>query len=300
MSTIRIRQLEAFRAIMITGGVTSAAEMLNISQPAVSRLISNLEQSFGFVVFQRRKGRLHPTQEAEFLFGEVDRVFANLDQISQITHDILHQKTGHLRIACLPGFATSLMPQVVADFLEDRPDVTVSIQSRSSARVRDRIAAQQYDVGIADEFESHSAVEHEPIIVRSVCVMTEGHRLANNDVIIPSDLAGEPMITNDRNHSFNQAVERVFDNANVKLERRVEVVQFATACLLATKGVGTSIVSSIDAAEYANQGLVAIPFEPQIPFKLDLLYPAYHPRPLLLREFVDLFKQAIAPFGYNA
>jgi DNA-binding transcriptional LysR family regulator len=295
---IRIRQLEAFRAIMITGGVTSAAGMLNISQPAVSRLITNFEQTLGFSVFQRRKGRLHPTQEAEYLFSEVERVFANLDHISQISHDILHQKTGHLRIACLPGFATSLLPRVVADFLSDRPDVTISIQTRSSAHVRERIAAQQYDVGIADEFDGHSAVEHEAIMVSAVCVLPKDHHLATRQVIEPKDLKGVPMITNDSDHSFNQAVERKFADADVKLERRVEVRQFATACLLANEGVGASVVSSIDAAEYVDQGLIAIPFEPKLPFKLDLLYPAYHPRPLLLREFIDLFKRALAPFTY--
>jgi len=295
---IRIRQLEAFRAIMITGGVTAAAGMLNISQPAVSRLISNLEETLGFAVFQRRNGRLHPTQEADFLFSEVDRVFANLDHIAQMSDDILHQKKGHLRIACLPGFATSLLPDVVADFLAERDGVTISLQTRSSRRVRDWIAAQQYDVGIADEFDGHSAVEHEPIIIRSVCVLAEGHRLAERKVIEPADLADEQMITNDRDHSFNHEVERKFEEAGVKLERRVEVRQFATACLLAKRGLGASIVSAIDAAEYTGQGLVAIPFEPQVPFKIDLLYPAYHPRPLLLREFVDLFKEAVHPFTY--
>jgi DNA-binding transcriptional LysR family regulator len=293
---IRIRQLEAFRAIMITGGVTAAAGMLNISQPAVSRLIAHLEQTLGFAVFQRRKGRLHPTQEASFLFDEVERVFATLEHISQISHDILHQKTGHLRIGCLPGFATSLMPKVVADFLSGRPDVTVSLQTRSSARVREWIAAQQYDVGIADEFDGHNAVEHEPFEIRGVCVVAANHRLAGHDIITPDDLDGEPMITNDRNHSFHIAVEQAFEAADVEMFRRVEVRQFATACLLANRGIGASIVSSIDAAEYATEGLVTIPFEPAISFKIDLLYPAYHPRPLLLREFTNLFKQALEPF----
>jgi len=293
---IRLRQLEAFRAVMITGGVTPAAGMLNVSQPAVSRLITNLEQTLGFSLFQRRKGRLHPTQEAEFLSGEVERVIANLDHISQISHDILHQKTGHLRIACLPGFATSFLPEVVADFLAGRPDVTISIQTRSSARVREWIAAQQFDVGIADEFDGHSAIEHEPLTIKSVCVLSAGHRLADYKVITPNDLKGEPMITNDHEHSFHQSVLKVFDEAGVAMERRVEVRQFATACLLAQKGVGAAIVSSIDAAEYEGQGLVAIPFEPVVPFHLDLLYPLYHPRPHLLREFVGRFKQGLAPF----
>jgi DNA-binding transcriptional LysR family regulator len=292
----RLRQLEAFRAVIISGGVTPAASMLSISQPAVSRLIASLESALQLPLFDRRQGRLHPTAEADFLFAEVDRAIANLEHISQLAADIRNQKAGHLRLACLPGFATSLLPRVVSEFLENRPDVTMSIQTRSSDRVREWIAAQQYDIGIADEFEGHDAVNHESYNIRSVCALSSKHPLARKPVITVHDLDNVPMIIQDRENRFYHAIKSAFDSAGVILNQRVEVRQFATACILAEHGTGVAIVSSIDAAEYVGKGLVTRPFEPELPFRLDILYPKYHPRSLLMQDFIKSFLIGLKPF----
>lgn len=293
---IRLRQLEAFRAVMSTGGVTSAANILAISQPAVSRLIASLEQSLGMPLFERRQGRLYPTYEANFLLEEVERAVSNLEHISRLSEDIRNQKAGHLRIACLSGFATSLMPSVIAEFLKDREDVTLSIQTRSSTRVREWIAAQQYDIGVADEFEGHSAVNHDPIDIRTLCVMSPQHPLAGQKVIHATDLHNIPMIVQDRENQFHHRLKNAFEKSGATLNAKVEVRQFATACLLAMQGVGVAVVSSIDAAEYINRGLIARPFEPNTVFRLDVLYPKFHPRSLLLQDFIQLFKERLKPF----
>jgi len=293
---IRLRQLEAFRAVMSTGGVTTAANLLGVSQPAVSRLISSLEKSMGMALFDRHHGRLHPTYEARFLLEEVNRAVSNLEHISRLSEDIRNQRAGHLRIACLSGFATSLMPTVIADFLKDREDVTLSIQTRSSTRVREWIAAQQYDIGVADEFEGHSAINHEIVDIRTVCVMSPQHPLAGQRSIRVEDLHKIPMIIQDKDNQFHHRLKGAFDQAGVTLNGKVEVRQFATACLLAMRGVGVAIVSSIDAAEYSGRGLITRPFDPVLPFRLDILYPKFHPRSLLLKDFIKHFHDRLEPF----
>ncbi len=293
---IRLRQLEAFRAVMSTGGVTSAASLLGISQPAVSRLIASLEGSMGMALFERRQGRLYPTYEARFLLEEVERAVSNLEHISRLSEDIRNQKAGHLRIACLSGFATSLMPTVIADFLQEREDVTLSIQTRSAVRVREWIAAQQYDIGVADEFEGHSAIQHESVDIQTFCVMSPQHPLARQRVIRPEDLHKMPMIVQDRENQFHHRLKTAFDKSGATLNAKVEVRQFATACLLAMQGVGAAVVSAIDAAEYTNRGLIARPFKPDMLFRLDILYPKFHPRSLLLQDFIMHFKTRLKPF----
>ncbi len=293
---IRLRQLEALRAVMSTGSVTAAADVLGISQPAVSRLIASLEKSMAMPLFERHRGRLHPTHEAKFLSEEVERAISNLEHISRLSEDIRNQKAGHLRIACLPGFATSLMPKVIAEFLKEREDVTISIQTRSSVRVREWIAAQQYDIGVADEFEGHTAIQHETVNIRTECVLSPLHPLAAQKVIRAEDLHNMPMIIQDQENRFHHRLKRAFDSAGVELNARVEVRQFATACLLAMNDVGAAVVSSIDAAEYAGRGLIVRQFEPELPFTMDLLYPKYHPRSLLLQDFISHFKERLSPF----
>ena len=293
---IRLRQLEAFRAVMQTASVTQAAEILRISQPAVSRLIAGLERDIGFPLFRRRRGRLQPTPEATFLLGEVERAIANLDHIGQIAEDIRNRRTGHLRIACLPGFATSLLPNVLARFLEQRPDVTVSLQPRHNQRVQEWIMAQQYDVGIAEDPVEHSAIEFESLHVRCVCVLSERDPLAARPVLTPRDLDGVPLITMNRDHPHFHAVRLAFDRAGAQMNVRVETRQFASACIMASEGIGVSVVSPIDAAEYRHKGLAVRPFEPALTFGLGILYPAHRPRSLILAEFVSMFRDSLKPY----
>lgn len=293
---LKLRQLEAFRATILSGSVTQAAEMLGVSQPAVSRLISHLERDLDLTLFQRRRGRLEPTPEAQVLFDEVERTIANLEHIDQLARDIRDRRRGHLRVACLPGFATSLLPRVLSAFLVSRPGTTLAFQPRGDERVREAIAAQQYDVGIAMAFEGHPAIEHENILLRSVCVMAAGHRLAERAVVTPADLDGEPLITVNRDQPHYRAVREAFEASGSRLDLRVETRQFGTACIMANAGVGVAVVSEIDAEEQRAAGMIIRPFEPTIPFGISLLYPAYRPRSLLLDEFIAAFRASLAPF----
>src|SRR5262245_47324218 len=80
---MNFRQIEAFRAVMVGGTATTAAQMLFISQPAVSRLVRSLEDSVGFDLFERRKKRLVPTVEGKQLHAAVEQTFVGLQHVSR-------------------------------------------------------------------------------------------------------------------------------------------------------------------------------------------------------------------------
>ncbi|MBT6895640.1 MAG: LysR family transcriptional regulator, partial [Rhodobacteraceae bacterium] len=124
----RIRQLEALMAVITNGSVTAAAADLGISQPAASRLIADLAKEFDFPLFDKRDGQLVPSQEVRLLVPDIKRVLELMRQISDLSQDITNRKAGHIRIACLPGFATSHLPQVVAEFLKGHPGVSLTIE----------------------------------------------------------------------------------------------------------------------------------------------------------------------------
>ncbi len=290
------RQLEAFHAVVANGNMTRAAEALMISQPAVSRLVAALEESIGFPLFQRLSGRLRPTPEARYLFDEVELALAHLNHISRLTEDLQDQKRGHLRITCLPGFATSLLPRVLARFLKERPGMSLTLEPRSPERIQEWISAQQFDVGLSEKFEENPAIESETVAIRTVCIAPKGHALAKKKLVRAKDLDGIPLIVTNRDHYLYRALQEAFNADGVDFKALVESRQFAPACIMVAEGYGVAVVSEIDAREYQGEGLVIRPFEPVIPFKINILYPVYKPRSILTIEFVESFKKSLEPF----
>ena len=92
---INLRQIEVFRAIMLTSSISGAAKLLHVSQPAVSRLLSYTEQRLGLKLFERIKGRLYPTPEAKRLFTEVNAVYQGVQRVNEVADDLIQQRAGH-------------------------------------------------------------------------------------------------------------------------------------------------------------------------------------------------------------
>ncbi|WP_370251316.1 LysR substrate-binding domain-containing protein [Nioella sp.] len=292
----QLRQLEAFRAVAETGNVTKAAKSLGVSQPAVSRLLSDFGKSIGFELFERRQGVLVPTSESRYLLAEVRRVLDGLDHLEDLRRDLTERTGGHIRIACLPGFAISHLPRVLVAFLEDRPGVTVTLEPDRPERILEWIIGEQYDCGITDAFAGHPATESSDILIRSACILPPGHPLQAKPVITPLDLAGEKMIHTRRDSRFFHRLSRAFSNYGVEINSWIEVRQFTAACMMVAEGAGASVVSALDAEQFADRGLVIRPFEPAIHHRLTILRPATGSRTPIVLDFIDAFTRSLAPF----
>ena len=115
---LNLRQIEVFRAIMLSGSISGASKLLYVSQPAVSRLIAYTEQRLGLQLFERIKGRLYPTPEARRLFEEVSTLYQSVQRVNEVAENLAHNREGHIRIACSPSIGQSLMPLAVAHFTQ--------------------------------------------------------------------------------------------------------------------------------------------------------------------------------------
>ncbi|MDX2423881.1 MAG: LysR family transcriptional regulator, partial [Amphritea sp.] len=132
---MNLKQMEAFRAVMLTGSVSQAAQQLFRTQPAVSMMISSLENDIGFQLFERHKKRLYPTPEANYLYKEVEAIFSRIQDVNQTVQDIQNKQYGFLRIGCMPGPSNFFMPDILADFLVEHPKIQASLQTRTSDSV---------------------------------------------------------------------------------------------------------------------------------------------------------------------
>ena len=105
------RQVEVFRTLMLTSSVTRAAELLNSSQPTVSRELSRLEQLLGYALFERQAGRLRPNARALALFDEVQRSFQGLGRVLERATQLGRaEAASRLSVLCLPALSHALLP----------------------------------------------------------------------------------------------------------------------------------------------------------------------------------------------
>lgn len=278
---------------MRTGSVTNAAASLYLSQPAVSRLIADLERSVGFRLFERTKGSAPvPTPEAEAFYLEVQRSFAGLQVLRQAADDIKNFRSGNLHIACLPALATGFIPAVIKEFRAANPAVRIQLQTRSSSTVRLWVAAQQFDLGLATPGGEVQGVRAESFLkITGVCVLPAEHPLTAREVITPADLRNQPFISLALEDPVRSKIDHAFEQAGVERDMIVETQYAMTICGLVRLGVGCAILNPLSAADFAQHGIVLRRFEPAIEFEYMLYLPTFRPPSRMAGEFIDLMKQ---------
>ncbi len=294
--SLSLRQLQAFNSVASLGSVTGAAAQLDISQPAVSRLLSSFASSVGFTLFTRHHGRLEPTPEARYLLTEVQQVLEGLQRLETLKRDIPERTAGHLRIACLPGFATSHLPQVLSQFLGNKPGVTVTLEPDRPERIIEWIIGEQYDCGITDGRPRHPATESKSYQIRTVCIFPKGHPLGQKAEIWPADIAGESLIHTRRDSAFFKSLEQAFSSQGIKIPTWIETRQFTAACTIVSQGNGVSVVSELDAEQFLDKNVEMRPFRPVVPHTLSVVRPITTSPSIIALEFIEAFVASILPY----
>ena len=290
-----VRQIEAYHAVMTYGTTSRAADVLRISQPAVSKAVMALERAIGFRLFDREKGRLVPTAEGQLFFREVQDTFAGLARLRSAAARIRDHGSGDLKLACLPAFSTNLLPGAIARFHVRHPSVAVSLLVASSSGIRDLVASNQIDVAVtADEIDT-VGVEAVPFArIPGQIALPPGHPLCERDEIRPSDLDGLPFVALAPEDTTRREAEALFARCGVAPRIVVETAYAATVCALVLAGIGCGIVDPVTAVGYRERGLVLKPLEPPVAFRTLLLLPPKKKSRLVLEMQDSLLEELAA------
>ena len=293
MIDMNLRQIEAFRAVMISGTVQGAADLMRISQPAVSRLVRDLENATELSLFDRQRRRLRPRQEAHLLFREVEQAFAGIDRLRQTVRDIRAFGVGELRIATVTALAAGFLPQVCQSLLAANPDITLKLQTYASAIVEDELINDRCDVGVTFAPLNRPGALAEPVIsTEAVCVLPPGHRLAARRLVRPVDLANERFVALASGDRTRLQIDRAFAAAGVKRAVNVEAGLATFVCALVARGYGVSIVNPFTAMDFEAYGLTLRRFAPAIDSEIFVGFPATRPRSRLVERFVTALRRA--------
>lgn len=264
---MKIRQIEIFRAVMAGGSTTAGAVTLGLSQSAVSRQLTQLEEELGFELFERSNGRLLPRPEAFALMDEVGELASLVARLKRYTEDLRAGTVGQrfLRVAVPHSFIATVMPEVIETYLAERHDASVELIGGHYDAIEQMVLARVADLGFVSLPPRNKGFEAREIVrSESVCIMPAGHPLADRPNLVPRDLSGHQLIMLGRQRPARLAFERQLRRAGVFPIVRIEVHSVEATCGLVARGLGVAVVPELIAGLYRHLPIAQRPFSPCI------------------------------------
>ena len=299
---MRLRHIEVFNAVMLTGSVTGAARLINVTQPAVSRLLQHAELQLGFALFQRSKGRLTATPEALTLYPHIERLFAQLDEVQRLASNLKRGESAReLQILTVMALSHEVLPQAIRRFRLKHPSVPITVQALHSPQIVSALVLQEADVGFLFSPLVHPTLAQQQLAEgRMVCVAPKGllpGPLRHAGRASLADLAGLPVIGLDVADPIGRSLSLACREAKVGLQIGITVQTYHSALALAHHGLGIAIVDSCTAASADPARVDVLTLDPLIVVPIKALFPVGRPGSVAVRAFVRCFEQALAGMG---
>ena len=240
-----LRHFRAFAAVAVQGGFTRAAERLHSTQPAVTLLIRQLEESLGARLFDRNTRNVQLTSTGAQLLPAVERLLADLGTTISGVRDAAARARGRVIVTALPSIASSVLPQAIARTSALNPGIAISVRDAVAGRIAPMIRAGEADLGIGGRPAANEELGFSRLLSdQLVAACPKNHALARRRRIGWSDLIGVPFISMSRDSSVRRLVEQAFAEIGERHEPAYEVVYLSSAVAMAAAALGIAVVPS--------------------------------------------------------
>ena len=285
------RQLEAFRAVMLTGSMTGAGRLLSISQPAVTRLIKDLEIELKLALFSRDGTAIAPTVEGKALYREVERHFVSTERIREAAYGIREYNAGQIKVAAIISLSMGCLPKAIEKFSAIYPNIVISVHSGASHDIMDLVSNGSMDIGFVALPPGRNDLRSEPLPPsEAICLLPKGHHLEGSSTIRPQDLDGENFVALGPGSLMRLELNARLQLAAAKPNIRIETLFSFSVATYVSRGFGVAVVDPL-AAGFIDPDLVVVrPFTPPIPYLLSTVYPSAERLSAPLEDFANIMR----------
>ncbi|MFZ7309297.1 LysR family transcriptional regulator [Comamonas jiangduensis] len=272
------RHIEVFRALMLAGSATGAAQLLFTSQPTVSRELARLEHLLGYALFERSQGRLRPNARALRLWDEVERSWAGLDRVVEHAMALGQPHQASLSVLSMPALSHALLPGALERLQRNHGEVAVSVATQDGPLLQEWMSAQRFDLGLSEVAEPPPGTRMRSLpAMDEVAVLPAQHPLATKQVLRAQDFEGQAFISLARDDSYRMQIDAVFAQAGVQRKMLLETLSAVAVCAMVQHGLGVAIVNPLTAQACAGSSLVVRRLAFSIPFQVHMLLPLHRP-----------------------
>ena len=267
------------------GTTTAAARALNLTQSAVSKIVSRAEESLGTLLFRRTKGGLALRPEAVELLGSLDQVEAEWGRLAGQIADLRSGRAIPLRIAATPSIGHAVLARAIRQLLIDSPDARIHLTMGDPVAELSRGAAE---IGFMFSPRSNPDIEVTPLFKGAIVALVHGDDpLSRHDKLTLQQLSSRRLICFDRTKSpLGWLIARAYEDAGLIYAPFMEVPYSITAAHLVESGCGAALVDDQLLKNQRFDRLAQRPLHPAIPLDICIMTVRHQPLSQLARRMM--------------
>jgi DNA-binding transcriptional LysR family regulator len=246
---LTLRQIEVIRAIMVTGTVGSAARLLNVSSPGISRVMKHAESVLGMRLFSRRNGRYTPTPEAKDIFAQINGVYDKVEDLQYVIKRLAQGADSALKIGSVPSIANVMVPRAIAGVRRRFPNLLIDVDVLKIEEAIDYLLLGKGEAVAMSYRYEHPMLAFEPLAKgRLRCIVPVQHPLAVRSAISAREIVKHPLIGIDPNDPYGRVMTAIFARHALDYNVTIRARFGSTVCALVTNGLGIAIVDEFTVA----------------------------------------------------
>jgi DNA-binding transcriptional LysR family regulator len=291
------RRLQVFFTVAKQLSFTKAAELLFMTQPAVTFQVKQLEEHFNTRLFERSHGRISLTPAGELALDYAERILNMTSEMEARISELTGQVSGPLLIGASTTIAEYMLPKLLGEFKRLHPETQARLTVANSETIENKVADHTLDIGLIE------APSHHPNLVTKVCCQDElvmicspQSDMAKYSVVTPAQFASRPYISRESGSGTRECIDDYFKGAGVCLDELNLVMELGSREAIkgaVSAGLGVAVVSVTTVTKEVRLGeLIAVPMDPPLRRQLSLVYPEEKFRSRLLQAFLDFLESS--------
>jgi DNA-binding transcriptional LysR family regulator len=288
---MRYRHIEVFYSVFIHGSVTKAAQDLNVTQPSISKILSQSESDLGIKLFERLNKKMIPTQEAKILFPYVQKIHNNLSNFKKVSSNLVEKPQGDLNIAATHALGIDYLPEAISKFSALNTKATFETVTLHYDEIIKQVLELKVDVGIVYDPVPNNDLINQPIINGKFVVIAPQSFFPNKTLVNIDDIKTQPFIkitdkVGPRGPLGSKLEEYLLKNS-INLNPTFNTETYQVALALVSKGMGITITDKISAESSSHPNIKILDLKPDLEFSLEIVYSKSNPLSLISKSFIS-------------
>ena len=292
---ISLRQLHVFQSVATTHNFSRTGDAVGLTQPAVSRSITELEAQLGLKLLNRTTREVTLTDAGQRLAARLPRVLEDLDNTLLDVRGMATERRGRVRVASSPTLSANLMPECIAQCQQRLPGLELVLLDRIQSAVLASVLSGEVDFGVVIDPGERDALECETILTEPFCLACPpDHRLARKRQVRWADLAGESLVLLDHASGSRRLIDRALADHAVQCTVAQEVGHTTTIFRMLDAGLGISVIPTLALPPEGLARLVVRPLVPRVDRDIVLVHRRNRALPPVAQAAWDLVRAVAA------